>query len=135
MDQLLQVRSKYLNASAQLTTERLRIENMMEATLKSLREIKASQEEMNKKLKEVLVSKQMNKPLEAQFREIKEKIAKIHTEIESISDATLVKGYCPDKAIKLQVLYDKMQEIGKNMQEYRKNTVICNNIHARTLSS
>ena len=104
MDQLLQVRSKLLNASAQLTTERLRIESMMEATLKSLREIKASQEEMNKKINEILVTKQMDKLLENQFMEIKEQTAKIQSEMESISDTTLVKGYnYPDKVLKLQV--------------------------------
>jgi hypothetical protein len=45
--------------------------------------------------------------------------------MESISDATLVKGYdYPDKVLKLQVLYDKMQEIGNNVQEYKKSTVL-----------
>ena len=63
MDQLLQIRFKLLDALAQLTTERLKIESMMEATLKFLKEIKASQKEMNKKrnLPTMMMTKTQNR--------------------------------------------------------------------------
>ena len=125
MDQLFQIRSKLLDDSAQLVAERVKIENMIEATLKSLSEVKASQERMNKRINEILVTKQMDKLIETQFMEVKEQTAKIQNEMESISDATLVEGYnYPDQILKLQVLYDKMQEIGKKVQDYRNSTVL-----------
>ena len=80
---------------------------------------------MNKKINEILVTKQMDKLIQTQFMEVKEQTAKIQTEVESISDAKLVKGYnYPDKVLKLQVLHNKMQEIGKKVQEYRSSTVL-----------
>jgi DNA repair exonuclease SbcCD ATPase subunit len=91
MDQLFQIRSKLLEASAQLITEKLRIENMIEGTLKSLSEVKASQEKINKKINEILVTKQMDKLIETQFMEVKEQTAKIQNEMESITASRLLK--------------------------------------------
>jgi hypothetical protein len=60
------------------------------------------------------VTKQIDRLIETEFIEVKEQAAKIQNEMESISDATLVKGYNYfDKLLKLQGLYNKMQEIGK----------------------
>ena len=125
MDQLFQIRAKLLEASAQLITEKSKIENMIETILKSLSEVKASQERMNKKINEILVTKQIHKLIEAQFIEVKEQTAKIQNEMESISDAALVEGYnYPDQILKLQVLYDKMQDIGKKVQDYKNSTIL-----------
>jgi hypothetical protein len=125
MDQLFQVRAKLLEASAELITEKSKIENMIETILKSLSEVKASQKIMNKKINEILVTKQIDKLIEAQFMEVKEQIAKIQNEMESISDAALVEGYnYPDQILKLQVLYDKMQDIGKKVQDYKNSTIL-----------
>jgi hypothetical protein len=125
MDQLFQVRAKLLVASAELITEKSKIENMIETILKSLIEVKASQEKMNKKINEILITKQVDKLIEAQFIEVKEQITKIQNEMESISDTAIVEGYnYPDQILKLQVLYDKLQEIGKKVQDYKNSTIL-----------
>jgi hypothetical protein len=125
MDQLFHIRSKLLDTSAQLATEKLKIENMIEAIFRSLSEVKASKEIINKTINEFIVTKQMDKLMETEFMEVKEQTVKIQNEIESISDVTLAKGYnYPHQLLKLQALYNKMQEISKKVQEDRNSTVL-----------
>ncbi|XP_065561704.1 uncharacterized protein LOC136028041 isoform X2 [Artemia franciscana] len=125
MEQLFLKRSKLVEVIVQLKEKRLKIEEKIKASFESLERVKASKKKISKYLNDMRVAKQSNKLLEKDFKEVKKKAEGIRIEMESLSDADLIKrNSFFNRLQELQKLDSRLQEIKKEIENHQTSVLL-----------